>query len=270
MDRAAGLLTREELLDAIARETIETVLVAVPDWYGRLMGKRLTARFFAESVAAHGWHACDYVLACDMEMDPVPGYAFTSWESGYGDIRCLPDWTTLCRAAWLPKTAIVLCDAATEEGSVVEVAPRRILQRQVDRAAAMGFVAKGGAELELYLFRETYDSARQKHWHDLVPFAAYIEDYHLLQGTREEPVVGELVRALEKSGIPMEGSKGEWGPGQHELNIRADRAHGLGQAIACGAQSAADERRKFPPEHEDAHKAVVSFSLALRDARTLR
>ncbi|HEY3202078.1 MAG TPA: glutamine synthetase family protein [Thermoanaerobaculia bacterium] len=216
---AMGRLTREELLDAIQQEAIETVLVAVPDWYGRLMGKRLTGRFFAESVAERGWHACDYLLANDMEMDPVPGYAFASWEKGYGDIRCLPDWRTLRHAAWLPKTAIVLCDAVTETGTPIDVSPRRILQRQVERAGKMGFVPKGGAELELYIFRETYDSARQKHWHDLVPFGNYIEDYHLLAGTREEPVVGELVRALEKSGIPMEGSKGEWGPGQQELNV---------------------------------------------------
>jgi glutamine synthetase len=214
-----GLLTREALLDAIRKETIETVLVAVPDWYGRLMGKRLTGRFFAENVAAHGWHACDYLLANDMEMEPVPGYAFASWEKGYGDIRCLPDWGTLRRAAWLPKTALVLCDAVTEAGAPIEVAPRRVLRRQIERAKEMGFVAKGGAELELYVFRETYDSARQKHWHDLVPFGNYIEDYHLLAGAREEPVVGELVRALVKSGIPMEGSKGEWGPGQLELNV---------------------------------------------------
>ena len=160
---AAGRMTREELLDAIRQETIETMLVAMPDWYGRLLGKRLTGRFFAESVAEHGWHACDYVLACDMEMDPVPGYAFASWEKGYGDVRCLPDWKTLRRAAWLPKTAIVLCDAVTEAGAAVEVSPRRILQRQVERAREMGFVPKGGAELELYLFHETYDSARQKH-----------------------------------------------------------------------------------------------------------
>ena len=217
----AGRMTREELLDAIRKGTIETILVALPDWYGRLLGKRLTGRFFAESVADHGWHACDYVLACDMEMDPVPGYAFASWEKGYGDVRCIPDWSTLRRAAWLPdsKSAIVLCDVVTETGSPVEVSPRRILQRQVERAREMGFAPKGGAELELYLFRETYDSARQKNWHGLVPFGSYIEDYHLLAGTREEPVVGELVHALDQSGIPMEGSKGEWGAGQQELNL---------------------------------------------------
>ncbi|HXM78614.1 MAG TPA: glutamine synthetase family protein [Thermoanaerobaculia bacterium] len=214
-----GGLTREELLNAIEEGSIETVLAVLPDWYGRLLGKRLTGRFFARQVAEQGWHACDYVLACDMEMDPVPGYAFTSWESGYGDMRCRPDWTTLCRAAWLPKTALVLCDPVRDTGEPIEVAPRRILTRQVDRAAQMGLLARGGAELELYLFKETYDSAREKHWHDLVPFGTYIEDYHLLAGTREEPVIGALVRALEKSGIPTEGSKGEWGPGQQEINV---------------------------------------------------
>ncbi|HXM75627.1 MAG TPA: glutamine synthetase, partial [Thermoanaerobaculia bacterium] len=185
-----GGLTREELLNAIEEGSIETVLAVLPDWYGRLLGKRLTGRFFARQVAEQGWHACDYVLACDMEMDPVPGYAFTSWESGYGDMRCRPDWTTLCRAAWLPKTALVLCDPVRDTGEPIEVAPRRILTRQVDRAAQMGLLARGGAELELYLFKETYDSAREKHWHDLVPFGTYIEDYHLLAGTREEPVIG--------------------------------------------------------------------------------
>src|SRR3954462_1910792 len=143
-----GRIDTETLKRLVADDEIDTIIAAFPDMYGRLVGKRIVGRFFVDEVLSHGLHACDYVLACDMEMDPVPGYAFTSWESGYGDIRCLPDWSTLCRAAWLPKTALVLCDAATEEGSVVEVAPRRILQRQVDRAAAMGFVAKGGAELE--------------------------------------------------------------------------------------------------------------------------
>ena len=215
-----GRLSRDELLEAIRAGEVETVLVAVPDWYGRLLGKRLTASYFADTVADHGWHACDYVLACDMEMDPVPGYAFASWEQGYGDIRSLPDWSTLCRPAWMSGAALVLCDPATETGEPVEMAPRRVLQRQLARAAGMGFMPKGGAELELYLFRETYDSARHKHWHDLVPFGAYIEDYHLLQGGREEPVMGVLARSLEKTGIGVEGTKGEWGPGQQELNFR--------------------------------------------------
>jgi glutamine synthetase len=156
-----------------------------------------------------------------MEMDPVPGYRFASWEQGYGDVLCVPDLATLRRAAWLEKTAIVLCDVADEKtGAPVGVAPRRILARQVERAAEMGFVPKGASEIELYLFKETYESARKKGYQGLETFGSYIEDYHVLQGTKEEPLVGAIVRALERSGVPMESSKGEWGPGQQEINLR--------------------------------------------------
>jgi glutamine synthetase len=216
-----GKLTRQDLAREVERGGIESVLAVFPDLYGRLMGKRFVARFFLEQVAEHGMHACNYLLACDMEMDPVPGYRLASWEAGYGDFRCVPDWGTLRRAAWLEKTAIVLCDVASEPGGKpVEVAPRRVLARQVERAREMGFQARAGSEIEMYVFRETYESARQKHYQDLEPFSGYIEDYHILQGSKEEPLVGAIVRSLEASGVPMEGSKGEWGPGQQELNVR--------------------------------------------------
>jgi glutamine synthetase len=216
-----GKLNREELDGFIASGEIETVLAVFPDFYGRLMGKRFVGRFFVQEVARHGMHACNYLLACDMEMDPVPGYKFTSWQSGYGDMRCVIDWKTLRRAAWQEKTAIVFCDLVNErDGAPIEIAPRRILERQTARAREMGYVAYAGSELELYLFRETYDSARRKNYHDLETFGTYIEDYHIFQGTKEEPAIGAIVRALDGSGVPMEGSKGEWGPGQQELNAR--------------------------------------------------
>jgi len=219
-DAVPGRVTRDELAALVQRGEIETVIPVFPDLYGRLMGKRLVGRFFVENVAAHGMHACNYLLACDMEMDPVPGYRLTSWESGYGDFRCVPDWRTLRRAAWLEKTAIVLCDVATEPGGEpIEVAPRRVLERQIARASDMGYGARAGSEIELYLFRESYESARRKSYGDLETFSGYIEDYHIFQGTKEEPLVGAIVRALEKSGVPMEGSKGEWGRGQQELNV---------------------------------------------------
>src|SRR6266508_6270017 len=216
-DAVPGRVTRDELAALVQRGEIETVIPVFPDLYGRLMGKRLVGRFFVENVAAHGMHACNYLLACDMEMEPVPGYRLTSWESGYGDFRCVPDWRTLRRAAWLEKTAIVLCDVVGDpDGKPVEVAPRRVLARQVDRARAMGFEARAGSELEMYVFRETYDSARRKRFQDLETFGSYIQDYHILQGTREEPLVGAIVRGIAASAAPMEGSNGEWGPGQQE------------------------------------------------------
>jgi glutamine synthetase len=216
----SGRLTRQELARLVETGEIGTVLAVFPDFYGRLMGKRFVGRFFLEGVASKGFHACDYLLACDMEMDPVPGYRFTSWEKGYGDFHCAPDERTLRRAAWLEKTAVALCDLTSSDGQPIEIAPRRVLTRQVERAREMGLSLRAGSELEMYAFRESYESARLKGYQGLETLGSYIEDYNILQGTKEEPLVGAIVRSLDASGVPMEGSKGEWGPGQQELNVR--------------------------------------------------
>jgi glutamine synthetase len=199
----------------------DTVITAIPDLYGRLVGKRNTGRFFLDEVARHGMHVCDYLLACDMEMDPTPGYAFTSWETGYADLRGVPDLSTLRLASWLDRTAIVLCDARRDDpAGLVSIAPRSILIRQLERAASLGLVPKMGSELEFFLFRDDFDGARAKGYRDLATTQSYIEDYHILSGTFVESVIGEIRRQMDASGIPVEFSKGEWGPGQHEINLR--------------------------------------------------
>jgi glutamine synthetase len=217
-----GRLEIDELVREVEAGRIETVVTALPDLYGRLVGKRITGAFFLEEVARHGMHCCDYLLACDMEMDPTPGYAYTNWAKGYGDLHAVPDLGTLRHAAWLEQSAIVLCDAVADDatGELVAVAPRSILKRQLARAAALGFAAKTGSELELYLFRDGYDEARGKRYHELRPYGGYIEDYHVLSGTFAEPVLGAIRRLVDASAIPVEFSKGEWGPGQHEINLR--------------------------------------------------
>jgi glutamine synthetase len=216
---AKGSLGLDELRGLVEQGEIDTVLVVFPDLYGRFLGKRVAAPFFLESVAAEGMHACNYLLTVDMEMEVVAGYRFASWEQGYGDFHCVPDLGTLRTLSWLERSAQVICDLETEAGSVA-VAPRSILRRQVERAAAAGYRALGASELEHYVFKDGYEAARAKRFEGLEPFGWYIEDYHMLQGTRQEPFHGALRRHLEASGIPVESSKGEWGPGQHELNIR--------------------------------------------------
>lgn len=216
-----GMLDVETLKQMVTDEEIETILTVFPDIYGRLMGKRITGDFFVNDVLGDGVHACDYLLACDMEMDPVPGYSFTSWASGYGDFRLVPDLTTLRTASWLDKTAIVLCDLLNEEADIpVSVAPRSILKRQIELAKSLGYTAKGASELELYVFADSYKKAKRKGYQNLEPIGDYIEDYHILQGTKEEFVIGAIRKHLERSGIPVEFSKGEWGPGQQEINLR--------------------------------------------------
>jgi glutamine synthetase len=219
--RPRGLLDLDTLAREVEAGQIDTIVTAFPDLYGRLVGKRITGSFFLEEVARDGMHACDYLLACDMEMDPTPGYGFTSWDTGYGDVHCVPDPSTLRRAAWLERTAVVLCDVERgEPPQPVEVAPRTVLRRQLERARARGVVVKTGSELEFFLFRGSYRSAREAEHRRLEPTGGYVEDYHVLSSAFVEDVVRAIRNGVDASGIPVEFSKGEWGPGQHEINLR--------------------------------------------------
>ena len=215
-----GRLDLPQLAELIRRGEIDTVLTVFPDGYGRLLGKRTVGRYFLDHVAGEGAHACVYLFTVDMEMEPLPGFTLTSWERGYGDMKLRPDLATLRRIPWLPGTALVFCDVYTEAGAPIEEAPRWILRRQVERAAKLGYTVKTAAELELYLFRETYEEARAKRYHGLTPVAGYLEDYHIFQTTKEEPLVRAIRNGMEGAGVPVEASKGEWGRGQEEINLR--------------------------------------------------
>ena len=215
-----GMLTLDELKGKIERGEIETVLAVFPDLYGRLVGKRIIGEFFLDHTVGHGMHACDYLLTVDMEMDVVEGYEFANWEKGYGDVHCVPDFNTLRQITWLEKSALVICDLESEAGhEPVAMAPRSMLKGQIERLAERGYRTKAGLEVEYYIFKESYESARQKNYEDLETFGWYIEDYHMFQGTKEEGLNGAVRRHMNESGIPVEFSKGEWAPGQHELNL---------------------------------------------------
>lgn len=221
MANLIGMLTLEELTQKIHGGEIDTVLLVFSDLYGRFMGKRLDADFFLDDAVAHGTHACNYLLTVDMEMEPSPGYPFASWQKGYGDFHLVPDFATLRIASWLAKTAMILCDIEDEKKhSPVSQAPRSILKRQVSQLADSGYTAMAASELEYYIYQNSYRDAASKGYKDLTPVGWYLEDYHLLQGSREEGFNGTARRHLKWSGIPVESSKGEWGLGQHELNIR--------------------------------------------------
>lgn len=216
-----GMLSVDQLAKLVENEEIETVIVGFTDDIGRIMGKRFDAEFFVSDALHHGTHSCNYLLTVDMEMEPVPGYDFANWELGYGDFHLVPDMSTLRVASWLDKTALVLCDVEDEQAhQLVSVAPRSILRKQLQAAKQSGFTAMAASELEYYIFEDSYKAAAQKHYHDLEAAGWYIEDYHIMQGTREEKFTALARRHLKKSGIPVENSKGEWGVGQHELNIR--------------------------------------------------
>ena len=204
----------------IRKGEVDTVLAVFPDGLGRLLGKRVVGRYFLDHVLSDGAHACIYLFTVDMEMEPLPGFKLASWERGYGDMKLVPDLRTWRLLPWLPKTALVFCDVYTEEGEPIEEAPRWVLRRQVERAAKAGYLVKTASELELYLFRESFDEARAKRYHGLTPVSHYLEDYHILQTSKEEPLVRAIRNHMEAAGVPVEFSKGEWGRGQEEINLR--------------------------------------------------
>ena len=208
-------------LDELRRdESLDTVVVAFTDMQGRLLGKRLHRDFFLEDVAEHGAEGCNYLLALEMEMDPIPGYAIASWERGYGDFVMRPDLATLRRIPWLEGTALVLADVAWHDGSPVAPSPRQVLKRQVERAAERGLTPMFGSELEFYLLRETYAEAHAQHYRGLTPSVPYILDYHILATSYDEPFIRTIRNSMHAAGIRVENSKGEAWPGQHEINFR--------------------------------------------------
>ena len=215
----SGMLTFEALKAAVASGQIDTVLVCMADMQGRLIGKRFHAPFFIDG-GFEETHACDYLLADDIDMEPVPGYQAASWEKGYGDFVMKPDLGTIRHLPWLEGTAIVLCDVQDHHHHDIAHSPRGILKRQIKRLDNMDMRAYLASELEFYLFDESFDAIRQKRYQEPKTSGSYIQDYNILQTTKEEDVMRAVRLGLAGAGIPVENSKGEWGPGQEEINVR--------------------------------------------------
>ena len=245
--RRRGLLTPGELDRLMAAGEIDTVIVAFADMQGRLTGKRVAARLFAEEVAAHGAECCNYLLATDVEMNTVNGYAMSSWESGYGDMVMRPDLSTLRVLPWLPGTALVMADLQWPGGSPVTAAPRSILRTQTERLAQRGLAAFVGTELEFIVFDDTYRDAWAADYRGLHKSSDYNVDYAIHASTRLEPLLRDIRNGMDGAGMYCEGVKGECNPGQQEIAFRYDHA-----LVTCdnhtiyknGAKEIADQHGK--------------------------
>lgn len=219
MAAGPGILTLDQLRSEISGGTIHTVLLGITDMQGRLQGKRLDAAYFLNHIVAHNAHGCNYLLAVDVDMRTVSGYAMASWEKGYGDFVFAPDLGTLRRIPWHDGTAMVTCDLQWEDGTPVAVSPRQILRRQLERLARLGLDAVAGTELEFIVFRDSYEQAWHKAYRDLEPANLYNVDYSLLGTSRIEPLLTRIRRGMAGAGIPVVDTKGECNFGQHEINF---------------------------------------------------
>jgi glutamine synthetase len=212
-------LSAHELKRQIAEGAIDTVVVAFTDMQGRLQGKRMHAAYFVDHVLEHGTEGCNYLLAVDVDMNTVDGYALTSWESGYGDLEFALDLDTVRWLPHLPGTALIQCDLVRLDHADVAPSPRTILKRQLDLLAADGYVALAGTELEFLLFDDTYEQAWTSGYRGLTPANQYNVDYSVVGTSRVEPFLRSLRNSLYAAGMDVESAKGECNLGQHEIGF---------------------------------------------------
>jgi len=269
-----GMLSRADLGEQVASGAVDTVIVAFCDMQGRLTGKRVSARLFVEEVAAHGAECCNYLLAVDVDMNTVDGYAISSWETGYGDMVMTPDFTTLRLLPWLPGTAMVMADLSWNTdgpaASPVREAPRSILNRQLDRLAARGLVPYVGTELEFMVFDDSFRSAWQAGYHGLTSATDYNVDYAMHASTRMEPLLRDIRLGMDGAGMYCEGVKGECNLGQQEIAFRYDHAR-----VTCdnhtiyknGAKEIADQHAKsltFMAKYDEREGNSCHIHISLR------
>ena len=266
------MLTLTQLHELIAAGKVDTVIVAFADMQGRLTGKRVAARLFMEEVAKHGVECCNYLLAVDVDMNTVDGYAMSSWDTGYGDMVMTPDFATLRHIPWLPGTALVMADLSWEDGSPVRQAPRSILGRQIIRLAESDLVPYVGTELEFMVFDNTYREAWSLGYRGLTPATDYNVDYAMLASTRLEPLLRDIRLGMIGAGMYCEGVKGECNLGQQEIAFRYDRA-----LVTCdnhtiyknGAKEIADKHGKsltFMAKFDEREGNSCHIHISLRGA----
>ena len=263
-------LSRDELERLVSAGDIDTVIVGFSDMQGRLMGKRVSAAFFLDEVAEGGAECCNYLLAVDVDMNTVSGYAMSGWDSGYGDMVMRPDLTTLRRISWLPGTALVLADLAWHDGSPIEPAPRRVLRHQLDRLRERGLRAYVATELEFMVFDDTYRQAWANGYRGLTPASDYNMDYAVMASSRMEPLLRDIRQHMQEAALRWEAVKGECNRGQQELGFGYDEAlitcdnHGI---YKNGAKEIADQHGKsltFMSKYDEREGNSCHIHMSLR------
>ncbi len=267
----AGRPSRDELVSLIDAGSIDTVIVAVTDMQGRLQGKRLDGRFFVDELLDGAVEGCAYLLASDVEMNTLGGFALTSWERGYGDLVFRPDLATVRLVPWHEKTALVFADVESSDGEPVAVSPRQILRQQVARLAERGWRGLTGTELEFIVFRDSYEDAWNNGYRNLTPANLYNVDYSLLGTSRIEPLLGEIRRNMRRAGMVVESLKGECNLGQHEIAFRyaelVDKCdeHGLFKLGAKEIAAQAGFSVTFMAKYNEREGNSCHVHLSLRD-----
>ena len=272
MPETTGMLTLDQLAQAVRADEIDTVILGFTDMQGRLVGKRASARLFLDTIAEHGAECCNYLLAVDIDMNTVDGYKISNWKTGYGDMVMKPDMSTLRRLPWLEATAMVTVDLESTSGEKIAPSPRTVLSTQRARLAERGWTCMGATELEFIIFDDTYREAWAKGYKGLTPGSDYNTDYAIAASTRLEPLLRDIRRGMDGAGMYCEGVKGECNPGQQEIAFLYDDA-----LVTCdnhsiyrsGAKEIADLHGKsltFMAKFNEREGNSCHIHMSLRDA----
>lgn len=272
MTRNDRHLSLEQLRTRVGAGEVDTVVVAFTDMQGRLQGKRLHAAYFLDVALESGTEGCNYLLGVDVEMNTVAGYAITSWDQGYGDMEFALDLDTLRLLPHLPGTAMVQCDLVWLDHRPVEQSPRRILQRQVEKAAGLGYTALAGTELEFIVFDDPYERAADLGWRGLTPANQYNVDYSVLGTTRIEPLLRDIRNTTYAAGMNVEGAKGECNFGQHEIGFLYDDVvvtadnHAVYKNVAKEIAAQHGKSITFMAKYDEREGSSCHIHLSLRGA----
>ncbi|MFI2032257.1 glutamine synthetase family protein [Streptomyces buecherae] len=265
-------LSVEELRRLVAAGEIDTVVLAFTDMQGRLQGKRFAARFFLDQVLEHGTEGCTYLLAVDVDMNTVDGYAMSSWDRGYGDFAMRGDPGTLRRIPWQPGTAMLIADLGWHDGAPVPASPRQVLRQQLDRLAERGWSAYVGTELEFMIFQDSYEEAWDAAYRGLTPANQYNADYSVLGTARVEPLLRRIRLEMDAAGMTVESAKGECNLGQHEIAFRYDEAlttcdqHAIYKTGAKEIAAQEGSALTFMAKYDEREGNSCHIHLSLRDA----
>ncbi|MFE6691840.1 glutamine synthetase family protein [Streptomyces sp. NPDC057743] len=266
-------LSVEELTALVDNGEIDTVVLAFTDMQGRLQGKRFAARYFLDTVLDHGTEGCNYLLAVDVDLNTVDGYAMSSWERGYGDFALHGDPATLRRTPWNPGSALITADLAWHDGSPVVASPRQILRRQLDRLAERGWSAHVGTELEFMVFKDSYEDAWSRGYRQMTPANQWNGDYSVLGTGRVEPLLRRIRNEMGAAGMTVESAKGECNLGQHEIVFVYDEAlttcdqHSIYKTGAKEIAAQEGMALTFMPKYDEREGNSCHIHLSLQDAQ---
>jgi len=220
MDNPRKVSSAAEARAIVEARGLSHVKVGAFDIDGVLRGKYMSTPKFLSSLEG-GFGFCDVVLGWDSKDQLYDNVQLTGWHTGYPDTeaRIVPE---SCRA--LPWEDPVLFFLAEFAGPAAAVCPRTLLRRVLDRASGMGYQVFAGFEYEFFVFEETPDSVRAKHFKNLKPITPDMFGYSVIRNSVWSDLYRDLLANCEAMDIPIEGLHEETGPGVLEAAITVDTA----------------------------------------------